>query len=241
MHWAVSAATPGGTTPFASPAAISGYRGEARGARRLTLYRCRDGQPFARREDDARGGDPAAPDFALDDAQTGYREGVRRNADGTRSVSVRTDHASHERSAPLPAARHLLIDAGFDAFVIRHFDALLSGATVPVEFPVPGHLKTIGFKITRVEDTGAAARGEVALRLELGCWFGFLLPQLEVRFDARTRVPRRGAGLSSLRDACGDNLEVRIDFPPSQARNDIARTERAAARDAALDGRCPLR
>jgi hypothetical protein len=255
---AASSATPGGSTPFASATAISGYRGEARdaagrliygeqdfvwdgGARRLTLYRCPDGQPFARREDDARGGDPAAPDFSLDDAQTGYREGVRRNADGTRSVYVRMDRASPEKSSPLPAARHLVIDAGFNAFVIRHFDALLSGATVPVEFLVPSRLKTIGFKISRVEDTAAAARGEVAFRLELGSWFGFLLPHLDVRYDARTRVLRRYAGLSNLRDARGDNLEVRIDFPPSQARNDIPRAELAAAQDAALDGRCPLR
>ena len=255
---AVSAAPTDRTLPFATPAAISGYRGEARdaagrliyieqdfvrdgGARRLTLYRCPDGLPFARREDDARGGDPAAPDFSLDDAQTGYREGVRRNADGTRSVYVRMNRAGDEKSAPLPTTRHLVIDAGFDAFVMHHFDALLSGATLPVEFLVPGRLKTIGFRIMRIKDTGAAARGEVAFRLELGSWFGFLLPHIDVRYDARTRVLRRYVGLSNLRDARGDNLKVRIDFPPSQARRNIPRAELAAAQDAALDGRCPLR
>ncbi len=254
----VSAAPTDGTLPFATPAAISGYRGAARdaagrliyieqdfvwdgGARRLTLYRCPDGSPFARREDDARGGDPAAPDFSLDDAQTGYREGVRRNADGTRSVYVRMRRGGDEKSAPLPMTRHLVIDAGFDAFVIRHFDALLSGATVPVEFLVPGRLETIGFKIMRIEDTAAAARGEVAFRLELGNWFGFLLPHIDVRYDARTRVLRRYVGLSNLRDARGDNLKVRIDFPPSQAHSDIPRSELAAAQRVALDGRCPLR
>ncbi|MDE1898146.1 MAG: hypothetical protein KGI40_00060 [Xanthomonadaceae bacterium] len=244
--------------PGAPSAAISGDRGEARddagrlvyieqdfvwdgGTRRLTLYRCPDGLPFARREDDARGGDPAAPDFALDDAQTGYREGVRRNADGMRRVYVRTNRASHEKSRPLPAARHLVIDAGFDAFVRAHFDALLSGVTVPVEFLVPSRLRAIGFRITRIEDTAAAARGEVAFRLELGRWFGFLLPHIDVRYDLRTRALRRYAGLSNLRDARGDNIRVTIDFPPAQSRSDIPRAELAAARDADLDGRCPLR
>ena len=254
----VSATRTNGAPRAATPAAISGYRGEARdaagrliyieqdfvrdgGARRLTLYRCPDGLPFARREDDARGGNSTAPDFALDDAQTGYREGVRRNTDGTRSVSVRMNRASDEKSAPVPITRHLVIDAGFNAFVIRHFDALLSGATLPVEFLVPSRLKTIGFKIMRIEDTGAAARGEVAFRLELGGWFGFLLPHIDVLYDAHTRVLRRYVGLSNLRDARGDNLKVRIDFPPSQARRNIPRAELAAAQDAALDGRCPLR
>ena len=255
---AAGAAPADGALPFTTPAAISGYRGEARdaagrliyfeqdfiwdgGARRLTLYRCPDGRPFARREDDARDGDPAAPDFALDDAQTGYREGVRRNADGTRSVYVRADRASHEKSALLPSARHLVIDAGFDAFVRGHFDALLSGAIVPVEFLVPSRLRAVGFEIKRIGDSAATARGEVAFRLELGSWFGFLLPHIDVRYDARTRVLRRYVGLSNLRDARGENLKVRIDFPPSQTRSDLPRAELAAAQDAVLDGRCPLR
>lgn len=242
----------------ATSAAISGYRGEARdstgtliyveqdfvwdgGARRLTLYRCPDGQPFARRQDDARGGDLAAPDFSLDDAQTGYREGVRRNADDTRSVYVRMHRDGREKSAPLPAARHMVIDAGFDAFVRRHFDALRAGTSVPVAFLVPSHLKTIGFKITRIDDARAAAHDEVAFRLELDSWFGFLLPHIDVRYDAQTRALRRYVGLSNLRDARGDNLEVSIDFPPAQARSDIPRTELAAAQRVALDGRCPLR
>jgi len=242
----------------ATSAAISGYRGEARdgtgtliyveqdfvwdgGTRRLTLYRCPDGQPFARRQDDARGGDPAAPDFSLDDAQTGYREGVRRNADGTRSVYVRMHRDGREKSAPLPTARHMVIDAGFDAFVRRHFDVLRAGITVPVAFLVPSHLKTINFKITRIDDARAAAHDEVAFRLELGSWFGFLLPHIDVRYDAQTRALRRYVGLSNLRDARGDNLKVSIDFPPAQARSDIPRTELAAAQRVALDGRCPLR
>ena len=192
----------------ATSAAISGYRGEARdgtgtliyveqdfvwdgGTRRLTLYRCPDGQPFARRQDDARGGDPAAPDF--------------------------------------------------DAFVRRHFDVLRAGITVPVAFLVPSHLKTINFKITRIDDARAAAHDEVAFRLELGSWFGFLLPHIDVRYDAQTRALRRYVGLSNLRDARGDNLKVSIDFPPAQARSDIPRTELAAAQRVALDGRCPLR
>lgn len=246
------------TAVAATSAAISGYRGEARdstgtliyveqdfvwdgGARRLTLYRCPDGQPFARRQNDARGGDLAAPDFSLDDAQTGYREGVRRNADGTRSVYVRMHRDGREESAPLPAARHMVIDAGFDAFVRRHFDALRARTTMPVAFLVPSHLKTIGFKIARIDDARALAHGEVAFRLELGSWFGFLLPHIDVRYDAQNRALRRYVGLSNLRDARGDNIKVSIDFPLAQARSDIPRAELIAAQDAALDGRCPLR
>ena len=89
------------------------------------------------------------------------------------------------------------------------------------------------------------ARGEVAFRLELGRRFGFLLPHIDVRYDAQTRALRRYVGLSNLRDARGDNFKASIDFPQQQVRSNIARaqTDCGAARrprgplPAALSGR----
>src|SRR5690348_10280487 len=54
--------------------------GEPRG---FTLYACPDGHAFARRISDY-GTHPATPDFALEIAHTGYREGVR--SDGTQRI-----------------------------------------------------------------------------------------------------------------------------------------------------------
>ena len=45
---------------------------------RWVVYRCPDGKPFARKRVAAGG---ARPDFALEDARDGYREGVRGAGD----------------------------------------------------------------------------------------------------------------------------------------------------------------
>ena len=56
---------------------------EGRPLERLVLYRCPNGVAFARKQVDYRGSAPA-PAFALEDARSGYREGLRRT--GPRTV-----------------------------------------------------------------------------------------------------------------------------------------------------------
>lgn len=85
---------------------------------RLVLYRCPDGKPFARKvmHDD---GSAQAPDFVLDDARTGYQEGVR-STDGKRVVFVRDNKGAQERTAALDTSPMPVIDAGFDAYIRNH-------------------------------------------------------------------------------------------------------------------------
>ena len=72
--------------------------------RRLVLFTCTDGKPFARKQvNDA--GQPLAPLFALDDARFGYREGVRLDADGKREVFVRRNSGSRANEPVEDVAR----------------------------------------------------------------------------------------------------------------------------------------
>lgn len=111
---------------------------------RLVLYRCPDGSAFARKL--VRYGiDPAAPTFALQDARFGYREGVRRSGDAFEAF-YRADAASAEQEAVFDPGENLVIDAGFDAFVQRHWDDLQAGRRIAMEFAVPSRLETLGWK-----------------------------------------------------------------------------------------------
>lgn len=207
-------------------------------SRRLVLYRCPDGRAFARKTVRVDG-TPQAPDFQLDDARVGYREGVR--GDGRqRQVFVSERHGADQRSAALPVHADTVIDAGFDAFIRGHWKALLARGHLRLKMLIPSRLETMAF---RVVDEGARrvdGRPARRFRLRADAWYGFALPHIDVDYDATTHRLLRYRGLSNLRNADGDNVDVRIEFPPADAPQPATTAAMAAAAAAALDGRCRL-
>lgn len=179
---------------------------------RRVLYRCADGTAFARKRVDYRP-DAEAPDFALDDARSGYREGLRRR-DGRREAFVQYPGAA-ERSAWLDAGA-MVADAGFDRWARARWERLSTGERLGLRFLVPSRLAAYEFSVQALPVTPTA--GEYRFRLRLGGWLGWLAPYIDVAYAASDRRLLRFEGLSNLRDDRGNRpLRVRIDFPaPAQ-------------------------
>jgi len=210
---------------------------DAGSAARIVLYRCPDGTPFARKRLHA-GVAAQAPDFEMSDARNGYVEGVRSNA-GAREVFARPGKDDREYSAALTIARDTVIDAGFDAFVRAHWDTLASGASVALNFVVPSRLAALPFKVRRIDDAHLATDATMHLRLQLANWYGALLPHIDVFYDTATRELSRYEGMSNVRDATSNNVEVRIEFRSDQ-RHDTTMQDVDAAAAAPLTGLCRL-
>jgi len=206
--------------------------GEPRG---FTLYSCPDGHAFARRASDY-GTHPDTPDFALEIAPTGYREGVRGEG-AQRVVYVQRRSGRPEQDAPLPGAEHPVIDDGFNAYAAAHWDALTSGQKVPIEYLVPSRHRFYHFRIVKVDD---ANPDELRLRMQFDFWFGRFLPHVYVVYDTASRHLIRYEGISNIRDGNGDNVHVRIESPVSERRDDVPRAQLDAALATPLDGRCAL-
>lgn len=174
---------------------------------RLVLYRCLDGSAFARKRV-RYGSDPATPSFLLEDARSGYREGAEQTREGLRVAW--TAPGETEAAALLPPGP-VVADAGFDEWVRAQWEPLTSGGAQSMRFLVPSRLRTYRFEVAPVD---AGEPGLRAFRLQLGGWLGWLVPAIEVAYDAQTRRLVRFEGLSNLRDDAGDApLKVRIDFP----------------------------
>lgn len=211
---------------------------DAQGPGRLVLYRCPDGRPFARKllhED----GSAQAPDFELVDGRTGYREGVRQAAGGGREVFVLKSAAAGERSAPLDTTPLPVIDAGFDAWIRGHWDRLGRGDSDTVPFVIPSRLGTLKFSVKRIDDATVEGRPARQYRLSLAGWIGFALPHIDVAYDERSRALLRFVGIANIHAGDGDNVRARITFDPTQERM-ATPAELAQARQAPLDGRCPI-
>ena len=200
---------------------------------RWVLYRCADGRPFARKRVVAAVS-PASPDFALEDARDGYREGVR-GATGGRSVFVRAPgKAESSRTVSIPEDG--VIDAGFDAAVRRHWRTLVSGVPLRLQFLVPSRQRFFPVKVQRVASIDWNGIPAERLRMRVDAWFGFAVPEVNLVYARDDRRLLEFAGTGNLRDGRGDYPQVRITF--DQAPQAATTQDIADARALPLSGRC---
>lgn len=192
---------------------------------RLVLYRCPDGSAFARKQ--VKGSGPA-PDFELVDARDGYREGVRTR-NGVREVYARSSAAATERVKPLPVRAGLVIDAGFDAYVRHHWQALAPTDSRRVRFLVPSRLDSVDFRLTSLAGDAKTRR----YRLALDAWYGSVVPDITITYAADDQRLLRFEGTGNLRDHRGDYPSVRIEFPNHKRST-------ATVADVATAARVPL-
>ncbi|MEO5561654.1 MAG: hypothetical protein ABIR10_18450 [Dokdonella sp.] len=213
---------------------------ETQGQRELlVLFQCPDGRPFARKQVRATGL-AQAPSFTLDDARTGYEEGVRERGGGSREVFVRAVEEQSEKSALLTPSRSLVVDAGFDSFMREHWDALATGAPQHLDFLVPSRLRTYPFTLSLVDDELMDGKPVRRFRLELDTWYAFAIPPISFAYATDSKTIREYQGASNVRDQNGKTLNVRIEFP-SRSRMTMADLQPLAdAKAAHLDGVCTL-
>jgi hypothetical protein len=204
--------------------------------RHLIVYRCADGDPFARKHVDAAAG-AVTPDFDMLDARSGYREGVRTRQ-GYREVFEQADARAPERRAPLTVPLNAVIDAGLDAFVRAHWNVLSDTGVSPVPILVPSRLGYMDFSARKLRDARVDGNDVRWFRLSLATWVGFALPHIEVGYDILTRERLEYRGLTDIRGDDNRNLEVRIDFPPAERGTDITLADVARAAETPLTGRC---
>lgn len=202
---------------------------------RLVLYRCPDGAAFGRKTL-SYGSNPLVPSFRMEDARWGYVEQLQSTPDG-QQLTVRRPGGA-ERSGTIAVDDSALVaDAGYDEFVRRRWDDLISGRKVPLDFIVPSRLTYYGFAAQLKREEQVEDGALKVFSLGLAGFFRIFVPEIEVAYDAETRELRRFVGLTNIRNVEDKNVEARINFPRG---SEPVEAERArAAADEALAGRCP--
>lgn len=201
---------------------------------RVVLYRCPDGAVFARKHVDYR---PSriAPAFTLDDARSGYREGLTYDAQGTAQVFFRESANAAAERATLGAAS-LVADAGFDEVIRMHWDQLLAGKRQQFAFAVPARGSSYRFSLRHVE-RAEDNDGLVSFRLDLAGVLKWFAPAIEVSYRRETRQLARFRGLANLRDERGEQMQAWIDFPePARASSARAAAQASASVLGGCDG-----
>ncbi len=207
--------------------------------KRLILFTCPDGKAFARKQvDDADNAE--APLFQLDDHRSGYREGMRLNAAGKYEVFVRRNSEQPEQSAAVESRQGLVVDAGFDRFIVTHWDDLLAGQEQKVEFMLPSRLRSYGFLLKPTGTDQINGTPVQRFRLEIDSWLGFALPSIDIAYASDSKAIREYSGVSNIRDNEGKNVKVRIEFPPAARLKNADLKSLTDAQSVRLDGQCKL-
>lgn len=201
---------------------------------RLVLYRCPDGRAFARKTLREVAG-ASAPDFEFVDARSGLREGVRSRG-AMREVFHRDGAGTRERVGAIPKVQGLVIDAGFDRFVQLHW-ARLERARVTAPFLVPSRLQAVEIRVGDAVEARERGRPVRRMRMELTGWRGFVVPTIELTYDAADRRLLRFVGPGTIRDARGRLQMLRVEFPSTPVAG-VPAAEVAAAKREALVAAC---
>lgn len=185
---------------------------------RLVVYRCPDGRAFGRKTvayDDAT---PAAPAFELQDARLDYREGARRNGDGFTTYSDIGAQGEPD-GATVEETPDLVVDAGFDTYVRKHWTALQAGEKRSVDFLVPSRGRAYAFNVVKLRDESIGGAPASVFRLRLGGLLGWLVSDIDVSYRNSDQRLMRFEGLTNIRVNAEDLVAARIDFPVAAERN----------------------
>ena len=118
---------------------------------RWVLYRCANGEAFARKHVQTLQR-AEARNFALEDARDGSREGVRGAVDARLAYLNAADKDETARALQIPP--NGVIDAGVDAAVRANWDALMRDEVVRLQFLIPSRMR---FYPVRVQCSAAPA------------------------------------------------------------------------------------
>lgn len=184
--------------------------------RRLVLYRCPDGRPFARKLMRWQDANESAPDFDFIDQRSGYREGLASRPGG-RDVYWQLSGSSTEKREQVQLGPDVVVDAGFDSFVRGRWDQLVAGGLVRTTFLLPAFFEAVPVVIRRADDVEAEP-STLTFTIELDRWYRFAVPVLSLTYDRASRRLRQFHGPVTIRDARGGRQRLRVEFPDGAAK-----------------------
>jgi hypothetical protein len=155
-----------------------------------------------------------APEFLLRNIRTGHAEGARTDSRKV-EVSFRKSHGEPLKREALELPQGAIVDAGFDRFVENNWEALIRGETFVQPFLVPSRLQFMDFRLVRIDDGSDPERATFEMAID-SALLRFFAPPITVVYSTRDQSLLEYDGVSNLRNARGENLDVEIRFDPSR-------------------------
>jgi len=211
-------------------------RDAAEGAERWVLYQCADGRPFARKHLPASA-DPQARGYTLEDRRSGQKADVEA-ASGRVSIAWKEDAGSPPVQRELDLPTGAVIDAGFDAAVRLHWQALMRGERVTLPFLVPARQRYFPVQVRRTGPQRWQGIDAQSIEVSLDTWYGGIAPRLALVYASADQRLLEFRGTSNLRDQRGAYPQVTVRFIAAAAGRPASEWQQAWAQP--LTDRCTV-
>lgn len=185
-------------------------RGVADGAQRWVHYLCPDGRPFARKQMPATQF-ALARGYHLEDGRSGQQGSVEVTGDSVQ-IDWKEDAATMARRQRLDLPPDAVIDAGFDAAIRSHWQALMQYRTVDLQFLVPGRRSFYPVRVKRSGQVQWQGQAAQSIDVRLDTWYGAVAPRLSLVYADADRRLLEFRGTSNLRDPRGQYPVVVVSF-----------------------------
>jgi hypothetical protein len=155
---------------------------------------------------------PFMPEFALNNNETGHKE-MTRFVQSEYEVVFSKKQTEPEKDARLDIPANGISDAGFDNFIIKNWESLVTGEVFKREFLIPSMMKFVKFRIYQDKIVNENDESLRIINIEPD---SFLIRAFagttKLYYDKETPKLRKFDGVSNMRNSNGDNYKVMIRY-----------------------------
>ena len=173
------------------------------------IYKDINGEIFAEKKLDFKA-NSYLPEFSLINSSTGHKESTRY-FDNIYEVQFLESSKKKIKKKFLEYPLGAISDAGFDNFIISHWQEIISGDKFTRDFLIPGMLRFFEFRIYEKEIIKQKGKVYRVLHIEPA---SFLLRTFagtsKLYYEYDRPVLQRFHGISNMRNQKGDNYKVNI-------------------------------
>ncbi len=159
-----------------------------------------------------------APDFLLKDLRDGYQEGASLDGKHVRVTARRNaDQPVKTRALKVPAP--VVIDGGFNEFVMAHWNELLAGKTLQFQFVAPIEQDYFAFQVTPKKVRQRDGGGQLRLEMEpVSSLVRLFVGTVQLTYDVADRHLLQFEGMTNLNDAKGKSTIARLVYPKEEVK-----------------------
>lgn len=151
--------------------------------------------------------------YQLTQSNISYREAVSRTQN---TVDFAVDGEQLQRkSATIKGDLDVVIDAGFNELILRHWDALLAGEKLTFSFASTAQLDLVRLQIVH-DDNLSSEQVAMFSMTAANVLYRMLMKPIKAGFYRDTKQLAYYRGASNLKDRNGDSFKVEISFANHQ-------------------------
>lgn len=152
------------------------------------------------------------PEFALENTRTGHEEKTRF-IDNKYEVIFSESKNNTRKEAQIKFEDSAVSDAGFDNFILEHWDQIIAGKKFKRDFLVPSMQEFLSFRIYQDAIVNKEGQSLRLINIEPDSFFVRVIAgTLKLYYDSDKPALRIFEGVSNMRDSKGDNYNVLIKY-----------------------------